>query len=337
MPIISIIVPIYNVENYLSHCLESIQNQTFKDFECLMIDDGSTDNSYEICKRFAQSDSRFIAIHQDNQGVSAARNAGISMARGSYISFIDGDDYIHPQMIQILYHYLSKEPACNFSMINFQTTYDIPPANYDLIQLENLHTRFISRDELFSGLFGSTAPINILLFYAVHCKLYRRETIGNTLFRDFVLSQDSEYNSRLYLKCKKAIYIDAPLYFYVQRDSSAIHQKYNINQCNRIKVYHACWHNIPNDMTIIKSQALERLYKFMVNTRYNIRNTNNNLKSYTNQLIKKIRKETLNILRKDSNLPPLVKYSLIMFTYSPFTYFLFIQFNEYKAKFFCSK
>ena len=102
-PTISIIVPVYNTALYLSKCLNSIAAQTFTDFEVLMIDDGSTDGSGEICDQYSQSDSRFIAIHQSNQGVSASRNNGLKQARGNYIAFVDSDDYVHPQMLELLY------------------------------------------------------------------------------------------------------------------------------------------------------------------------------------------------------------------------------------------
>ena len=334
LPLISIIVPVYNVGLYLENCIISIINQTYTNLEIILINDGSTDNSGKICDEYVGKDSRIIVIHKKNAGVSEARNIGIQMAKGDYIAFIDGDDYIHPQMIETLHYHLAKEPTCDFAMINFQTTYNNPPINYEIIQPDKLSTKHLSQNELFGGLFSVNTPIqNILLFYAVHCKLYRKQIIKDTIFQDFVLSQDSEYNSRLYLKCKKAIYVDKPLYFYVQRNSSAIHQKYNINHVNRIKVYHTCYNNIPNDMPIIKSWALERLYKFMINMRYLIRNTDNEIKNYTNRLIRDIREETSIYLKKDSTLSFPRKYGLLIFTYFPFIYELFILLNEYKAKF----
>ena len=96
-PLISVIVPIYQVEAYLEECLDSILNQTYRQLEIILIDDGSTDRCGEICDRYASRDSRIKVIHQTNQGLSAARNAGMDIAIGEYISFIDSDDYIVPQ------------------------------------------------------------------------------------------------------------------------------------------------------------------------------------------------------------------------------------------------
>ena len=103
MPIISIIVPVYNAEPFLRRCIESILAQVFTDFECILIDDGSFDNCPAICDEYAKKDSRVIVIHQKNSGVSAARNAGLDMAKGEWIGFVDSDDWCEPEMFQILY------------------------------------------------------------------------------------------------------------------------------------------------------------------------------------------------------------------------------------------
>lgn len=104
--LLTIIVPVYNVEPYLSDCIESILSQSFDNFELLLIDDGSTDSSGEICDRYAKSDKRIRVFHTENQGVSSARNRGLDEARGKYISFVDSDDYIqadtYSQNIKIL-------------------------------------------------------------------------------------------------------------------------------------------------------------------------------------------------------------------------------------------
>ena len=103
MPVISIIVPVYNVEQYLRRCVDSILAQTFTDFECILIDDGSPDNCPAICDEYAERDNRIIVIHQKNAGVSAARNAGLDLARGEWIGFVDSDDWCDPGMYEFLY------------------------------------------------------------------------------------------------------------------------------------------------------------------------------------------------------------------------------------------
>lgn len=97
---VSIIVPIYNAEQYISKCIESILAQTYRDFELILVDDGSTDMCGKICDEYAKQDSRVHVIHQENKGVSAARNAGISLAKGEYIMFVDSDDFITENMLE---------------------------------------------------------------------------------------------------------------------------------------------------------------------------------------------------------------------------------------------
>ncbi|MEG0087047.1 MAG: glycosyltransferase, partial [Niameybacter sp.] len=101
-PTLSIIVPVYNVEKYLPKCIESILAQSFTDFEVILIDDGATDKSGEICEEYANKDTRIKIIHKENGGLSSARNAGIELSNGNYIGFVDSDDFIHPQMYEIL-------------------------------------------------------------------------------------------------------------------------------------------------------------------------------------------------------------------------------------------
>ena len=107
-PIISIIVPIYNRGKWLPNCLDSISSQTFKDWECILVNDGSTDNSLEIAQEYAANDARFIVFSQENQGVSAARNLGLDHAKGKWVTFVDSDDEIAPDYLEIL-HKLGEE------------------------------------------------------------------------------------------------------------------------------------------------------------------------------------------------------------------------------------
>ena len=109
MPAISVIVPIYNVENYLSCCIDSILNQTFKDFELILVDDGSTDKSSLICDDYANQDSRIIVIHKINSGQGLARNDGLKIAKGEYVTFVDSDDYIELNALEILYKSIKND------------------------------------------------------------------------------------------------------------------------------------------------------------------------------------------------------------------------------------
>lgn len=119
MPEISVIVPVYNTEKYLDRCIRSIINQTFSDFELILVDDGSKDNSGFVCDEWEKKDSRIKVIHQKNAGAGAARNAGLRVAKGEYIGFVDSDDWIEPQMYEVMYNAIEKYFAdvgmCNIS------------------------------------------------------------------------------------------------------------------------------------------------------------------------------------------------------------------------------
>ena len=108
-PLISVIVPIYNRELYLEKCIESIVSQTYSNLEIILVDDGSPDNCPAICDEWAKKDSRIKVVHKENGGVASARNAGLSAATGDYVAFVDGDDFIAPEMYSVLTQYLSED------------------------------------------------------------------------------------------------------------------------------------------------------------------------------------------------------------------------------------
>ena len=119
MPAISIIIPVYNVEKYLRRCLDSVLNQTFTDWQAICVNDGSPDGSGEILAEYAARDSRFIIVNKENGGLSDARNAGLPHATGEYIMYLDSDDFIHPQTMEIAYHMARRD---NSDIVSF--TYD---------------------------------------------------------------------------------------------------------------------------------------------------------------------------------------------------------------------
>ena len=104
MPLISVIVPVYNCEKYIEACVNSVLNQTFADFEIILVDDGSPDDSGKLCDQLAEKNNKIVVLHQKNQGQAAARNNGVKIARGEWLNFLDSDDLIHPQMLERLYN-----------------------------------------------------------------------------------------------------------------------------------------------------------------------------------------------------------------------------------------
>lgn len=198
---ITVVVPIYNVEKVLTYCLSSIQKQTYTDIEVILVDDGSMDKSGLICDKFCQLDKRFRVIHKINEGIAKARNIGVKEANGDYICFVDSDDMLHPQMLEKLFEALHNGD------------YDFSMCNYKLIQA---HTEPIPAlvgggGEIFeqeSLIYGLFAPSGIEMKYlAVWNKLYKRENICDVLFED-VVSEDFEYNLKVFLKSKRAICVN---------------------------------------------------------------------------------------------------------------------------------
>lgn len=129
-PKISVIVPVYNVEKYLRRCIDSILAQTFTDFELLLIDDGSKDSSGEICDEYARNDERVRVFHKENGGVSSARNLGLDNAKGEWVSFVDADDIIYSNNLDILFEVARNNPTINFVIGNYfyKTSNPQPPS-----------------------------------------------------------------------------------------------------------------------------------------------------------------------------------------------------------------
>ena len=122
-PLVSVIIPIYNMEAYLARCLDSVLNNTYRNLEIICVDDGSTDGSAEILRAYAEKDSRIVPIFKENGGVSSARNAGLDRMTGEYVTFVDPDDFVHPQYVELLYRAL-KESGTEIAICGFETVAD---------------------------------------------------------------------------------------------------------------------------------------------------------------------------------------------------------------------
>lgn len=173
MPELSIIVPVYKVEAYLSECIDSILAQTFKDFELILIDDGSPDRCGEICDEYAAKDSRIVVIHQKNQGVSAARNTGLNLARGNYVGFVDSDDWIEPDMYHTL---IAAAIDRNASLVACCYCKE----DERVVQLEDSTTKteFLGGKNLILDLFSKPST----LMGSCCNKLFSSQTIGSIRF-----------------------------------------------------------------------------------------------------------------------------------------------------------
>lgn len=322
---ISVIVPVYNVEEYLSICIESILNQTFTDFELLLIDDGSTDNSGKICDLYAEKDSRCIVIHQTNKGVSEARNIGLDNAKGEYISFIDSDDYIHPQMFEILYNEIRKG---NFdcSMILHKAVEGYCNSWSPLLDYS---TMVFTQEQLMKALFNVKIPNNQMEendFQVVWNKLYKSKIINKIRFIN-TSTEDTEFNNRVYLKCNKIVVIFTIAYYWFQRSSSLNRQC----RSNRYVPYsyYICWKEMPYDKEDYKGYCLEKLYKSILNYRYYA--VNSIYKHEADKRVSELVYATKEYFIKNQHIKYFMKLILIFFYKYPFFYKIFMSLTEIRS------
>ena len=210
--LISVIVPIYNVENYLRMCLDSIQNQTYKNFECLLINDGSPDNSAEICREYAAKDSRFRYFEKENGGVSSARNLGIERSEGVYITFVDSDNWVEPDYLEVLYSIIVQEKA-DISVSTYKQFNTKENCWYLHSFQRGYEKRVFKNDELINELIDLNVFDSSYGFAS--CKLVRKDSIGCIRFNTSTsFCEDMEFWFKLYLIVQKIVYINRDSYNY---------------------------------------------------------------------------------------------------------------------------
>lgn len=211
---ISIIVPVYNVEQYLENCIQSILNQTFKNYELILVDDGSTDKSGEICDKYEKIDNRIKVIHKDNGGLSSARNSGLDIACGKYIGFVDSDDSIHPRMYEILYDLIKKHNV-DISCCNYRETYSICN-EYDT-NIESAEVIEMDNIQAINNLYNNDICIRLVVAWN---KLYSKHLFNDIYYEVGRIHEDEFIAHRILHKCKKIVYTNNELYYYLQREGS---------------------------------------------------------------------------------------------------------------------
>ncbi|MBQ4070298.1 MAG: glycosyltransferase [Alphaproteobacteria bacterium] len=234
MPAISVIIPIYNVEKYLRRCLDSVLNQTFQDWEAICVNDGSPDNSAQIIDEYVAKDSRFKVVTKKNGGLSDARNAGMKVATGDYILYLDSDDFIHPQTMEIA-HSLALRDGSDIVSFTYDRIYrpqlmvrhvlgldtdNVVPGRmkkkYNLAKLPTLVT-----DDVYEYATERThnAPGKKKKWLIKHCQvwknLYKRELIEDVPFIKGILFEDFPWWSEVMLRNPRVTIVPLPLYFYI--------------------------------------------------------------------------------------------------------------------------
>lgn len=213
---ISVIIPVYNVERYLEECLNSLQHQTYTDIEVILVNDGSTDNSKTICERYCEEDNRFLLINQKNQGQSVARNVGVVASKGEYIAFVDSDDILQRNYLEKLMQYMTEDV-------------DIVESNFTVSKKEFLFEKSKETIIIFEGNSQEAVKIfpNHVLSVNPVTKLYRREIVEAVPYPEGLIYEDIYCGIGMLKYIRKIIKIDYVGYYYRQHQASTMHQEFS--------------------------------------------------------------------------------------------------------------
>ncbi len=230
-PLISIIVPVYKVEKYLEHCIRSILSQTYKNIEVILVDDGSPDHCGMICDRWAGKDKRVKIIHKANGGISSARNAGLDIAKGEYLAFVDSDDYIMPYMIEYLYEIIIKYNV-PLAITNFKRAKENEESRIDEKICLNKTSCKIIDQRVMMEMFQDN---RYLLAAVAWNKLYRRDLFNYIRFPEGKICEDGYIMHEIFGKCSKSILTLEKLYYYRIRSDSILGSGYSIKNFTHLE------------------------------------------------------------------------------------------------------
>lgn len=225
--LISVIVPIYNTEKYLVECVESIRKQTYSNIEIILVDDGSTDASIEICDEFAEKDSRVRVFHKENEGVAVARNFGIQQSNGQYVVIVDSDDVAVDKMIEVLYTQI-KENDADIAVGDYYI-YDESDGNfYYYITEADYCVEVLSPQELIDRQAGAW-KWNSTAFMLTTFKLYKKVLFDDVSFTHGRRFDDEASTHRLFLRSKKTVFVNDNVYLYRRRSGSIMRTEFDLS------------------------------------------------------------------------------------------------------------
>lgn len=230
---ISVIVPVYRVEKYLPACIDSILNQTFTDFELILVDDGSPDRCPEICDETAKRDARVRVIHQANAGLSAARNAGIEVAHGAWLSFVDSDDFLAPDFLETL-HDAAVRAGADCALCGVQLTDEAgQKIGQPLSVADGVRTGRSILETL------CRAPE--ITYLVAWNKLYRRDVFQTLRYPVGMQNEDTYLAAELFDTVQTVICVSKPMYFYRQRADSIMHTAVTTRNLDRMWAFEHCF------------------------------------------------------------------------------------------------
>lgn len=223
MDLISVIVPVYNVEKYIENCITSIINQTYQNLEIILVDDGSTDFSGIICDKYSEIDNRIKVLHKKNGGVASARNLGLEVSTGEWVAFVDSDDYIEEKMYEKLYNNAIKSCSeismCTLKYKKLDNTIINPfKSFYDTKGIK-------SSLDLLSNIYETDYTNSLCISFCT--KIYRRHIFDSIKFREGIIYEDDDLSPKILIKDYKICILDEPLYIYVQNDKSLTNSRFS--------------------------------------------------------------------------------------------------------------
>lgn len=261
-PLISVIVPIYNVAPLLNGALESLDHQTFQDFEAILVDDGSVDESGALAESFAADHPNFVVIHQENKGLSGARNTGLNAARGQYIFFLDSDDYLHPKALEVMYRLAQESRADIVSASYVHTSKTYAPAFEPLTR--GRIDKHLSKRPLESFLEGKNIHSN------VWTKLYKAAVIRDLRFIEGIYFEDVPFTVMALDRAGSVLITDLPIYYYYKNPNSIMRTSFTekkvdsyLKLINEIALYVRSAR--PELFDVVRRRVLNKRFKMMVN------------------------------------------------------------------------
>ena len=212
---VSIIIPVYNVQDYLARCVDSVLTQTYTDLEIILVDDGSIDISGDICDEYALHDARVRVIHKENGGLSDARNAGLDVARGNYVAFIDADDYVHPSFVELLLKTIN-ETGAQIAVSTWQELKDGDKPRK--VKTKRPRCTILTQEEAISSVFYQKK-----LNHSACSRIFETQLFNNLRFPEGMLYEDLAIIYPLLCKVEKVALINTPMYYYMHRQGSLLH------------------------------------------------------------------------------------------------------------------
>lgn len=319
MDLISVIVPVYNVAPYIEDCLKCILNQTYENIEIILVDDGSTDGSGDICDSFSKKDVRIRVCHQKNSGVSVARNTGVSIAKGEYIAFIDSDDCVAPNLLEYLYQLIKRHSVdigicghvhCfNRNEISFREE-----SEQKIYDKEDAIVELLYQKSFLTSLWG---------------KIFPRSYFEDIRFPEGMIFEDSAVVYKLFDKATKIAYGNAGIYAYIHREKSITTKIFSKSDCDILPICEDMEAYFANRSDALKKASMAyhgaSAFRIYMNAPkgQGFDDQINNATTFLNQNCK--------ILLKDKNIRRKMKVALLLYRYArPFMTIAYRMINRWK-------